>query len=53
MRHIGTTEKAERLLGWRARTSFEEGLERTVSWYAEHRAWWEAALTNGAKAFSA
>src|SRR4051794_30923420 len=25
-RHIGTTEKAERLLGWRARTSFAEGL---------------------------
>ncbi len=53
VRHIGTTEKAERLLGWRARTSFEEGLARTVSWYAEHRAWWEAALTNGAKAYSA
>ena len=29
-RHIGSTEKAERLLGWRARTSFEDGLERTV-----------------------
>jgi len=27
-RHIGSTEKAERLLGWRARTSFEDGLER-------------------------
>src|SRR5690242_9669473 len=25
-RHIGSTEKAQRLLGWRARTSFEEGL---------------------------
>ncbi len=39
-RHIGSTEKAERLLGWRARTSFEEGLERTIAWYAGHRAWW-------------
>ncbi|HEU4449586.1 MAG TPA: dTDP-glucose 4,6-dehydratase [Gaiellaceae bacterium] len=43
-RHIGSTEKAERLLGWRARTSFEEGLERTVAWYAENHLWWEAAL---------
>src|SRR3954464_11942878 len=25
-RHIGTTEKAERLIGWKARTSFEQGL---------------------------
>ena len=32
-RHIGSTEKAERLLGWRARTSFEDGLERTIAWY--------------------
>ena len=35
-RHIGSTDKAERLLGWRARTSFEEGLERTVEWYREN-----------------
>src|SRR5829696_6739470 len=27
-RHIGSTEKADRLLGWRARTSFAEGLEQ-------------------------
>jgi dTDP-glucose 4,6-dehydratase len=39
-RHIGSTEKAERLLGWRAQTSFEEGLERTVAWYRENEAWW-------------
>jgi dTDP-glucose 4,6-dehydratase len=43
-RHIGSTEKAERLLGWRARTSFEEGLERTIVWYRQNRLWWEAAL---------
>jgi dTDP-glucose 4,6-dehydratase len=39
-RHIGSTEKAERLAGWRARTSFEEGLERTVEWYRENDGWW-------------
>ena len=43
-RHIGSTEKAERLLGWRARTSFEHGLERTVTWYVDNRAWWESVL---------
>lgn len=40
-RHIGSTGKAERLLGWRARTAFEQGLERTIAWYADNRDWWE------------
>jgi dTDP-glucose 4,6-dehydratase len=39
-RHIGSTDKAEQLLGWRARTSFEDGLERTVAWYRDNEAWW-------------
>jgi dTDP-glucose 4,6-dehydratase len=43
-RHIGSTEKTERVLGWTARTSFEAGLERTISWYEQNRLWWEAAL---------
>ncbi len=51
-RHIGSTEKAGRLLGWRARTSFEEGLERTVAWYSENETWWRAARPAHASAFS-
>jgi dTDP-glucose 4,6-dehydratase len=39
-RHVGSTDKAQRLLGWRARTSFDEGLERTVAWYSENESWW-------------
>jgi dTDP-glucose 4,6-dehydratase len=42
-RHIGSTEKAAELLGWRARTSFAEGLERAVAWYRENEAWWRGA----------
>jgi dTDP-glucose 4,6-dehydratase len=41
-RHIGSTDKAERLLGWRARTSLEQGLERTVAWYRDNEAWWRS-----------
>lgn len=28
-------------LGWHPAVSFEQGLERTVSWYLDNRAWWE------------
>jgi dTDP-glucose 4,6-dehydratase len=51
-RHIGSIEKAERMLGWRARTSFEEGLERTVAWYGENRAWWQAVLRSRERVYS-
>ena len=43
-RHIGSTEKIERLTGWRARTSFDDGLERTIAWYRENEAWWREVL---------
>jgi dTDP-glucose 4,6-dehydratase len=33
--------RAEEELGWRPAVGFEEGLERTVAWYREHRVWWE------------
>jgi dTDP-glucose 4,6-dehydratase len=51
-RHIGSVDKIERLVGWRARTSFEDGLERTVSWYRENEAWWRGILAREARAYS-
>ncbi|MFN8186636.1 MAG: GDP-mannose 4,6-dehydratase [Gaiellales bacterium] len=51
-RHIGSTDKAERLLDWRARTSFEDGLARTIAWYADNRSWWETVLRARASAYS-
>jgi dTDP-glucose 4,6-dehydratase len=41
-RHIGSTDKLERLTGWRARTEFAAGLARTVAWYRENEAWWRS-----------
>jgi dTDP-glucose 4,6-dehydratase len=34
---------AERLrgLGWEAAASFDDGIERTVSWYRENEWWWQ------------
>lgn len=33
--------KARRELGWKPSRHFEGGLEQTVHWYLENRAWWE------------
>jgi dTDP-glucose 4,6-dehydratase len=51
-RHIGSTDKAERLVGWRARVSFEEGLARTVEWYRENDVWWRGILQKEQGVFS-
>ena len=34
----GLRERAEKLLGWKAKVGFEEGLRRTIEWYRAHRA---------------
>lgn len=33
--------KLEKELGWRARETFESGLDKTVRWYLENRWWWD------------
>jgi len=33
------TTKAKKELGWEAKTSFEEGIKKTVEWYTEHLKW--------------
>ena len=43
-RHIGSTDKTERLTGWRARVPFDEGLARTIAWYRDNEAWWRGIL---------
>ena len=34
-----------RALGWMPRMPFEEGLDRTISWYADNRSWWQPIKT--------
>lgn len=41
LRHLACTKKAKELLGFQAKTSFEEGLQKTVHWYKNNEAWWE------------
>jgi len=39
-RYSVTTDKVE-ALGWKLERDFDNGLEHTVAWYRDHRAWWE------------
>ena len=41
MRYAIDASKIERELGWTPATSFEAGIDATVQWYLENRAWWE------------
>jgi dTDP-glucose 4,6-dehydratase len=39
--------KLELQLGWRAEEHFESGIEKTVRWYVDQQAWWQAILRRG------
>ena len=39
LRYAVDTTKLERETQWKPKISFEEGIERTVSWYLEHKDW--------------
>jgi dTDP-glucose 4,6-dehydratase len=52
-RYAMNTEKLQRELGWQPRHAFETGLETTVQWYLDHRAWWERVLSEAYRASNA
>lgn len=39
--------KIHKELGWLPKTNFNDGLEKTVRWYLDHKDWWEEII-NGA-----
>jgi dTDP-glucose 4,6-dehydratase len=43
-RHTCDARKAERLCGWRPRTSLDQGLDRTIAWYGANRPAWQKQL---------
>ena len=46
LRYAVDAAKARRELDWQPRVEFEWGLEQTVRWYLENRAWWEPLRQN-------
>lgn len=43
-RHLSSTEKALKLFNWKAQTSFEQGLIKTIEWYKRNQKWWQNML---------
>jgi len=44
-KHISSTDKAEKAVGFRAEIPFDEGLKRTVEWYKQNRHKWGKQLS--------
>lgn len=42
--HISSTDKAEKILGFSAKTPFEDGLRKTIQWYRDNRHLWEKQM---------
>jgi dTDP-glucose 4,6-dehydratase len=47
-RRYSLDDSTLRAMGYAPRVSFRQGLEATVRWYADHRAWWEPIKRQGA-----
>lgn len=43
-RHTGDATKARELLDWTPKTSFEDGLRKTIRWYQENQSWWQPQM---------
>jgi dTDP-glucose 4,6-dehydratase len=41
-RYALNATKIQRDLGWRPSISLDQGLEATITWYQNHRGWWES-----------
>ncbi len=47
LRYAIDPSKIHHALGWLPQTRFEDGIQRTIQWYLDHRPWWEE-IVNGA-----
>ncbi len=44
MRYAIDPTKIETELGWKPKYNFNTGIQKTITWYLEHRDWWEHIL---------
>lgn len=44
LRYAIDASKIEKELGWKPKTSFDEGIKQTIKWYLENENWWKPLL---------
>lgn len=45
LRYAIDPTKIEEELGWKPKTTFEDGINKTVDWYLENKTWWEKIIS--------
>lgn len=45
LRYAIDSTKIQTKLGWLPVTKFEDGMRKTITWYLEHREWWETIVS--------
>ncbi len=51
LRYAINPEKIEGELGWKPQYTFEKGIRETITWYLEHREWWQHILDGAYKEY--
>ena len=45
MRYAIDPSKIKKDLGWFPETPFEEGIQKTITWYLDNKEWWQKILS--------
>lgn len=45
MRYAIDPTKIHKELGWLPETKFADGIQKTIRWYLDNRAWWETIIS--------
>ena len=45
LRYAMNPAKIEKELGWKPSVTFEEGIDKTISWYLNNKPWWEHIIS--------
>lgn len=43
--------KMQRELGWEPKTSFDDGIKKTIRWYLDNKAWWQNIISGEYQAY--